>query len=129
MAHVLIVDDDQGIRETVRLVLEDAGHRVAEAGDGLAALDALRASGAPAVVLLDLMMPRLDGAGVLGVVAGDGKLARRHAFVLVTATHHTLNLTFVNLLTSLHVPVLHKPFELDSLLTTVETLATTLPKL
>jgi CheY-like chemotaxis protein len=116
MARVLIVDDDTAIRETMRFVLEDAGHEVEEAGDGLAALDLLRSAEQSTVVLLDLMMPKLDGAGVLGAVAGDRALAVRHRYALITATHQTLSLAFVNLLTSLSVPVVRKPFDIDVLL-------------
>lgn len=122
MADVLIVDDDVSIRETLRMVLEDEGHAVEEAEDGLVALDALRATRAPRVVLLDLMMPRLDGAGVLGVVAGDRRLAEAHAFALITATNQTRSLAFVRLLSELRVPVLYKPFDVDTVLETVETL-------
>lgn len=120
MTPVLLVDDDQAIRETLRLVLEDAGYQVLEASDGIAALQALRDAPNGMVVLLDLMMPKLDGAGVLGAVAGDRRLAKRHTFILTTATHQTLSLAFVNLLTNLAVPVVRKPFELDELLTIVE---------
>ncbi|HEV8193084.1 MAG TPA: response regulator [Ktedonobacterales bacterium] len=42
MTRVLLVDDDQAIRETLRFVLEDAGYQVLEASDGSAALRALR---------------------------------------------------------------------------------------
>jgi CheY-like chemotaxis protein len=120
MTRVLLVDDDQAIRETLRFVLEDAGYQVLEASDGLAALQALRDAPSGMVVLLDLMMPKLDGAGVLGAVAGDRRLAKRHAFILTTASHQTLSLAFVNLLTNLAVPIVHKPFELDDLLAIVE---------
>jgi CheY-like chemotaxis protein len=120
MTPVLLVDDDQAIRETLRLVLEDAGYQVQEASDGIAALQALRDAPNGMVVLLDLMMPKLDGAGVLGAVAGDRRLAKRHTFILTTATHQTLSLAFVNLLTNLAVPVVRKPFELDELLAIVE---------
>ena len=124
MRQVLIVDDDLSIRETLRLALEDAGYAVAEASDGVVALDLLRAARAPMVVILDLMMPRLDGAGVLGVIAGDQRLARRHRFILTTASHHTMSLAFANLLTNLNVPVVHKPFDLDGLLAIVDTATT-----
>lgn len=119
MADILIVDDDVSIRETLRMVLEDEGHTVEEAQDGLAALDMLRVAPSGRVVLLDLMMPRLDGAGVLGVVAGDRDLAARHAFALITATNQTRSLAFVRLLADLRVPVLHKPFDIDEVLETV----------
>lgn len=123
MMRVLIVDDDQSIRETLRVVLEDAGYDVVEAADGMAALDVLRASKDSLVVLLDLMMPKLDGAAVLGAVAADRKLVKRHGYVMMTASHLTLNLAFANLLTNLMVPVLHKPFELDDVLAAVERVA------
>jgi CheY-like chemotaxis protein len=113
--RVLIVDDDAAIRDTMRSLLEDEGYVVTEAVDGMAALEALRKS-PPSVVLLDLMMPKLDGAGVLGTVAGDRHLVNKHAFVLVTATSQTLTLAFVHLLATLAVPVLHKPFDIEVLL-------------
>lgn len=123
MADVLVVDDDISIRETLRMVLEDEGHAVEEAEDGLGALDALYAAGSPHVVLLDLMMPRLDGAGVLGVVATDRGLATRHAYALITATSQTQSLAFVRLLAELQVPVLRKPFDIDLILETVVALS------
>jgi CheY-like chemotaxis protein len=119
VSHILIVDDDEAIRETLRFALEDSGYVVSEAADGLAALNQLRAIRERAVVLLDLMMPGLDGAGVLGAVAGDQRLSSRHAYILVTANTKTLTLAFANLLTSLSVPILSKPFDVDVLLETV----------
>lgn len=120
VAHVLIVDDDEDIRETVRFALEDAHHVVREAINGVAALEILRHSTQSMVVLLDLMMPALDGAGVLGAVSGDQYLATHFAYILVTANSKTLPLAFVNLLTNLEVPLLSKPFDIDTLLDTVD---------
>jgi CheY-like chemotaxis protein len=113
---VLIVDDDISIRETLRSLLEDAGYAVFEVQDGLQALDYLRKTPSPMIVLLDLMMPRLDGAGLLGAVAGDTRRLVRHRYILMTASHETLSLAFVHLLSDLTVPVLHKPFDIDKLL-------------
>ncbi|MGQ0607398.1 MAG: response regulator transcription factor [Chloroflexota bacterium] len=60
MATVLIVDDDPRIRDLLRLYVERDGHRVLVAADGEAAMEtALRAR--PDLVLLDVMLPRLDG--------------------------------------------------------------------
>jgi CheY-like chemotaxis protein len=114
VAHVLIVDDDENIRETLRLALEDANHVVHVAANGIAALSLLRSTRLPMVVLLDLMMPGLDGAGVLGAVAGDRRLATDFAYILVTANSKTLPLAFVK------VPILSKPFDIDRLLATVD---------
>lgn len=123
ITRVLIVDDDEGIRETIRLALEDTGYTIAEASDGLAALKQLRAGRERMVVLLDLMMPGLDGAGLLGAVAADAQLSSQYAFVLITANTKTLTLAFATLLQNLSVPVLTKPFDIDTLLDAVATAA------
>ncbi len=57
---VLIVDDDDGIRVSLRIGLEDRGYQVSEAPDGETALACLR-DAAPDVVVLDLMLPGMDG--------------------------------------------------------------------
>lgn len=58
---ILIVDDDADIRAVLSEFLEYEGYAVATAGNGREALDYLRAHALPAVVLLDLMMPTMDG--------------------------------------------------------------------
>jgi CheY-like chemotaxis protein len=59
---VLVVDDDADIRDSLREVLEDEGYEVACVGNGQEALDHLKAaSPRPCVILLDLMMPVMDG--------------------------------------------------------------------
>ncbi len=63
MAHVLVVDDDPKIRDLLRLYLVREGHRVTPAGDGESALAAARA-GKPDLVVLDVMLPGMDGVEV-----------------------------------------------------------------
>jgi DNA-binding response OmpR family regulator len=58
--HILVVDDERAIRRLLRLYLSDAGFTVAEAPDGLAALDQVRRGGID-LVLLDLNLPEIDG--------------------------------------------------------------------
>jgi PAS domain S-box-containing protein len=58
---VLVVDDDKDVRDMVRTSIEDVGLRTAEASNGKAALDWLAANPMPSLVLLDLMMPGMDG--------------------------------------------------------------------
>ena len=59
---MLVVDDDRDIRDVLTDALEAEGYRVITAPDGQEALDWLRASTVrPCVILLDLMMPRMDG--------------------------------------------------------------------
>ena len=116
---VLVVDDDQAIRETLRLVLEDSRYVVLEAADGQTALRIARESEDRMVVLLDLIMPGFDGEQVLSAVAGDETLATRHVYVLMTAAHKRLNPTLKALLEMVNAPIMQKPFDLDTLLNTV----------
>ena len=62
--HVLVVDDDPNVVSLVRQLLEDTPYEISAAADGLEALEAI-ARRRPDVVLLDLLMPRLDGFGVI----------------------------------------------------------------
>ena len=63
-SDILIVDDDASIRAMLAFVFDDAGYTVVEAADGKEALNALRTE-APALMVLDLMMPEIDGVEVL----------------------------------------------------------------
>jgi signal transduction histidine kinase/CheY-like chemotaxis protein len=62
--EVLVVDDDAGLRAMLRKLLEEQGCKVAEAENGLAALRRLNES-QPSLILLDLIMPQLDGFGFM----------------------------------------------------------------
>jgi CheY-like chemotaxis protein len=126
-ATVLVVEDDDDIRESVRLVLEDAGYRVLEASDGAAGLAAIQRSAYPLVVLVDYMMPRMNGLEMLGEVVKHERLARRHVFLLVTANYDRLPARSDDLVASLSIRTVRKPFDLDVLLTAVERACSTLP--
>ena len=58
---ILIVDDDPDIRDSLKEVLEDEGYEVNGVANGREALDYLRRGQRPCVILLDLMMPVMDG--------------------------------------------------------------------
>ncbi len=60
-AVILVVDDDADVRHIVKSTVEKAGLKAAEASNGQAALDWLAANAPPALILLDLMMPVMDG--------------------------------------------------------------------
>ena len=62
-AHVLVVDDDEGISAALRRALEYEGLKVSLAHDGYTALDEIRRT-APDLVVLDVMLPGLDGVSV-----------------------------------------------------------------
>ena len=70
MAHILVVDDHDAVRRTIRQMLEAAGHVVVEACDGLAALQVL----IPEVELIitDVIMPEMDGLEMIRNVRQKG---------------------------------------------------------
>lgn len=124
--HVLIVDDDDMIRETLRVILEDIGYVVAEAAEGLSALSQLNGSPYRQVVLLDNMMPGLDANELLAALETNctrAGAAWRHAFILMTASPRRLSSALVARLARLDAPVIAKPFDLVDLLETVARLA------
>jgi len=71
--RVVLVDDEPNIRETVAFILEAEGVEVETAGDGMEGLEAVRRC-RPRVVLLDVMMPRLDGYEVCREIRRDPDL-------------------------------------------------------
>ena len=73
--NVLIVDDDPDIRTLYRLVLRQEGLEVVEAENGREALDIIDTE-APALVLLDIMMPDIDGYEVCRRLRADPRTAR-----------------------------------------------------
>ena len=83
MSTVLIVDDEPAILELVRFTLEDDQVRVLEAADGRAALEIARAE-RPALILLDVRMPQLDGVEVCRQLRADPAL-RSTRIVMLTA--------------------------------------------
>ena len=112
--RILVVDDDENIRQIVRMCLSDEGYDVREAPNGLAALEALDAGRAD-LILLDLRMPVMDG----------WEFARQYAD---TPAPHAPIVAFVAALNPddecARLPaaaILNKPFDLDDLLHAVRT--------
>lgn len=81
--HVMIVDDNADLREYMRRILGGAGHTVEVAADGQEALDMARTR-APDLIVSDVMMPRLDGFGLVQAVRADAAL-RETPVVLLSA--------------------------------------------
>ncbi|MGZ6256577.1 MAG: response regulator [Candidatus Limnocylindria bacterium] len=78
-ARILIVEDEPQLRGLLRLYLERAGYVVADAGDGDTALAAFAADGADLVVL-DLMLPGMQGEAVLQALRGIPEADLPHVF-------------------------------------------------
>jgi two-component system, chemotaxis family, chemotaxis protein CheY len=111
---VLVVEDEDSIRETVVDLLRAEGFLVAEASDGAAGL-ALLQSNEPSMVLLDLMMPVLDGYGFLRAkrrLEAATKRRRRIPVLVMTACRDVVGLRRFDDV----VDLLHKPFEVNDLL-------------
>jgi CheY-like chemotaxis protein/nitrogen-specific signal transduction histidine kinase len=85
-APVLVVEDDPATRTLLRRVLGKAGWTVTEAENGRVALDRV-AEAPPSLVLLDLMMPEMDGFEFLDQLRGD---EARHAIPVIVITAKTL---------------------------------------
>ena len=73
--RILVVDDDEDLRQLLGIVLRHEGFEVQEAASGTEALDCVRES-APALILLDVMMPGIDGFDVCRRLKNDQRLAR-----------------------------------------------------
>ena len=69
---ILVVDDERAVRESLRRALELEGYEIELADDGLAALEALEANGEPDAMILDILMPGLDGLEVARRLRRDG---------------------------------------------------------
>ncbi|MCH9648943.1 MAG: sigma-54 dependent transcriptional regulator [Deltaproteobacteria bacterium] len=82
MARILVVDDEEGLREFIGETLSGAGHSVTLAADGLEALEKLRGQ-AFDLMLTDLKMPHLDGLGLLRRLQGESAAME----VLVLTAH------------------------------------------
>jgi CheY-like chemotaxis protein len=104
---VLIVDDDEDVRDSICEAVLFIGRKVATAADGADALAVLRRLSPPCLILLDLVMPRMDGWRFLAALRSDDALARIP--VVVVSAH-----------AGTHAPegangLLRKPMDLDDL--------------
>ncbi len=71
MAHILVTDDSNFLRRRAIAILKEAGHDISEAADGKECLERI-ASQQPDLLFLDLVMPELDGFGVLRELKAQG---------------------------------------------------------
>jgi two-component system chemotaxis response regulator CheY len=110
---VLVVEDDEDVREAVATILMDEGYLVVTASHGREALDVLTSGARPCLVLLDLMMPIMDGWQVLEEMQQHAAMATIP--VIVLSASRDLGPPAPNVLR-----YLKKPIGLDVLLREVE---------
>lgn len=108
---VLIVDDEEAIRETLRMTLELEGYEVHTAEHGRAALEALEGTPRPGVILVDLMMPIMNGWDFIAAVMQDCRFSTIPILVLTAFPDRAGALPAQS--------VLSKPISLDVLLSVV----------
>jgi DNA-binding NtrC family response regulator len=114
--HILVVDDEIGIRELLRDILQDEGYRV-ELAENAATARAMRLHERPDVVLLDIWMPDCDGISLLKEWANSGLLTMP---VVMMSGHGTID-TAIEATRIGAFDFLEKPIALQKLLKTVAT--------
>src|SRR5689334_2995941 len=107
--RVLVVDDEPAIRALVAKIVERAGHPVESARDGAEAIERLE-SNEYAVVVLDLMMPNIDGYGLIEYIK---KRPQKHPAIIVISAGDTAALRRLD--GSMVHSILRKPFDIDVL--------------
>jgi CheY-like chemotaxis protein len=115
--YILLVEDDQDIRESVEIALSLQGHDVTSVEDGAAALGWLTSGRPrPCLILMDIMMPGMNGFELRSFMTTDPDLASIPVVVVTGAG------TLVNERSTekLAAPVLRKPINLSDLVATVK---------
>lgn len=113
MAVVLVVEDDIEIRDALRACLEPEGYQVEECADGQRALDRLAREPSPQAILLDLMLPQVNGLEVLTELKTRERWARIPVIVVSANRGYSAEDLGVS-------AVLRKPFQLPDLLAALE---------
>jgi DNA-binding response OmpR family regulator len=118
MPIVLVVDDEEDIRMVLQARLETAGYQVLTAINGMEALDRIR-SNPPDIVILDVMLPGIDGFGVCAMIKRDQRYSRIPVILLTARSQPQDRATGAALGADAH---LLKPFRADELLAEVRRL-------
>lgn len=112
---VVVVEDDEDVREGIEALLRRRGIRVVAAANGREALEVIGRDGPPSLVILDLMMPEMNGWALRANLLADPALAGIPVVVMsgiADAQHHGRALQAVEVLT--------KPFALERLYAVVD---------
>lgn len=115
--RILIADDDEALQTLVKKVAAGAGYEVLQALDGEAALAAARGQPRPELILLDIMMPRLDGRDVLKRLKADPTTSDIPVIVYSARGEHSDRIIGLELGAADYV---EKPFNVELLLRKIE---------
>lgn len=115
MQAVLIVEQDEGLRQTLEMVMQDAGYPTLATGDPSLARAAMRLAQHPLVVLIGHGGP----ANLARDLLNGANTARPHAYIVIS-THPAAAPYAWNVRTARRVPVIGAPFDLDVLLAQIE---------
>jgi two-component system response regulator CpxR len=118
MARILIAEDNAEIRTLVSSILVEEGHKVGVANNGQQALDMIMAD-APDVLVLDIMMPQMDGYTVLKEIKSAGSREGMKILILTAKTSETDWVRGYKLGADAY---LTKPFDTDELVNGIEDL-------
>jgi len=112
---ILIVEDDASIRRLVRVVLLRQGYKVDIAADGLEATSKMAAADYD-VIILDLMMPNLDGFSFMTAMARNAPERLKRVIITSAASPSIIN----EKLKGIPFDLLPKPFDIEELLSRVQ---------
>jgi CheY-like chemotaxis protein len=113
VSTILVVDDEPGIRDVIATLLQDEGYRVLQAQNGAEALKLLPAE-KPDLVVLDVMMPLVDGREVLRRLRAMPELQATHVILMSAGLRSAPDYQVADFL--------QKPFDIHQLLGTIERL-------
>ncbi|HXU70556.1 MAG TPA: response regulator [Polyangia bacterium] len=117
---ILVIEDDEGVRESLVAILRDEGYAAETAANGAAALRRLAQRPLPTLILLDLMMPKMDGVDFRSHQLADPEL-RKIPVVIISARPDVARQA-----AELHVDdFLRKPMSFEELLHVVQNRALT----
>jgi CheY-like chemotaxis protein len=119
MKHIVVIDDDVDVREVTIFALENEGYKVVSFDNGKKALDyllGLNQADLPGLIIVDYMMPQMDGAAFVNEVKNINADTLGHLSIAITSAMDKVE----SKVKSQDVIYLHKPMDLEELLDVVK---------
>lgn len=116
--RIVLVEDEDSILQTLQLLLESEGFRVIAAVDGMEGLNKIRAE-KPDIVILDIMLPKLDGYKICGLLKHDGRYAQIPVIMLTARAQESDKAMGKEVYADAYIT---KPFDPEALMATIKKL-------